>query len=311
MLRLEGLTRYYGKFLALDHLDMHIGEGELHGFVGPNGAGKTTTMRILATLLLPSEGKAFVNGVEVGENPKQVRKMIGYMPDFFGVYDKLKSWEYLDFYGRCYGFSQAERAKMTDSLLELVNLHDKKDTYVDVLSRGMKQRLCLARALIHDPSLLILDEPASGMDPRARAEMKGILKTLKEMKKTVLISSHILPELSEICDSLTIIDHGKLVFSGSVEELSMHMQGNAPIHLRLLEEEDSQNTEKATGILKEFPGVTNIYQEEASLLTVAFDGDDAAAARLLQRLTMELPVVGFQRMPMNLEKVFMEVTQDD
>ena len=158
---------------------------------------------------------------------------MGYMPDFFGVYDRLKSWEYLDFYARCYGFGPKERRRMTDSLLELVNLSDKRDSYVDVLSRGMKQRLCLARALIHDPRLLILDEPASGMDPRARAEMKGILRTLKDMGKTVLISSHILPELSEMCDSLTIIDHGRLVFSGSVEELGRHMSGNAPIRVRL------------------------------------------------------------------------------
>ena len=308
MLSIEGLTRYYGKFLALDHLDMHIGAGELHGFVGPNGAGKTTTMRILATLLLPTEGTATLNGVDIAKSPKKVRKMIGYMPDFFGVYDRLKASEYLDFYARCYGFSYAERAHMVDSLLELVNLQDKRDTYVDVLSRGMKQRLCLARALIHDPSLLILDEPASGMDPRARAEMKGILKALKDMGKTVLISSHILSELSEICDSLTIIDHGKLVFSGTVAALSGHMSGNAPVRLRLLHAEEE---EKAISVLKQFPGVTEISREESALLNFAFSGDDAAVAALLQRLAADLPVVDFHRAAMNLEKVFMEVTQDD
>ena len=349
MLILEGLTRYYGSFLALDHLDIRIGAGELHGFVGPNGAGKTTTMRILSTLLLPSEGRATLNGIDVAKNPKKVRQMMGYMPDFFGVYDRLKCWEYLDFYARCYGFSHTERLRMANSLLELVNLQDKRDTYVDVLSRGMKQRLCLARALIHDPDLLILDEPASGMDPRARAEMKGILKTLKDMGKTVLISSHILPELSEMCDSLTIIDHGKLVFSGSVAELSYHMNGNAPIQLRLLNEEgeakaeialeadfanvDAPNegvakvgvayvgttnaiaanavAEKAIALLKQFPGVIGITQEEPMCFSVAFEGDDAAAARLLRVAAKELPVVDFHRMPMNLEKVFMEVTDND
>lgn len=217
MLVLNELTRYYGSFLALDHLSLTIGEGELHGFVGPNGAGKTTTMRILATLMKPSSGTATLDGVDVAARPREIHRLMGYMPDFFGVYDRLKSWEYLDFYARCYGFGYRERMNMIDSLLELVNLADKRDSYVDLLSRGMKQRLCLARALIHNPKLLILDEPASGMDPRARAEMKGILKTLKELGKTVLISSHILPELSEMCDSLTIIDHGRLVFSGSVE----------------------------------------------------------------------------------------------
>ncbi len=311
MLKLEGLTRYYGSFLALDHLDMTIGDGELHGFVGPNGAGKTTTMRILSTLLLPSSGTATLNGVEVSKSPKEIRKMMGYMPDFFGVYDRLKAWEYLEFYARCYGFSYGERMRMIDSLLELVNLMDKRDTYVDVLSRGMKQRLCLARALIHDPSLLILDEPASGMDPRARAEMKGILKTLKEMGKTVFISSHILPELSEMCDSLTIIDHGKLVFSGSVEALENHMSGRAPIKVRIAENGEEAPMEKASGILKQFPGVTGISREEHATLSVHFDGDDKAAAQLLGQLTAQVPVADFHRVPMNLEKVFMEVTQDD
>lgn len=311
MLQLEGLTRYYGHFLALDHLSLTIGEGELHGFVGPNGAGKTTTMKILATLLKPSEGSATLNGIEVGKNPKQIRRMMGYMPDFFGVYDRLKAWEYLDFYARCYGFGYNERMHMIDSLLELVNLQDKREAYVDVLSRGMKQRLCLARALIHDPKLLILDEPASGMDPRARAEMKQILRSLKEMGKTVLISSHILPELSEMCDSLTIIDHGKLVFSGSVEELEGHISGRAPIRLRLLEREEGSVAEEAVQLLKQIPGVSSINQEEPALLSLLFEGTDQEVAQLLGRLTAQLPVLDFHRQPMNLEKVFMEVTQDD
>jgi len=311
VLKLEGLTRYYGSFLALDHLNITIGDGELHGFVGPNGAGKTTTMKILATLLRPSEGTATLNGVDVRKSPRQIRRMMGYMPDFFGVYDRLKSWEYLDFYARCYGIPPRERGRMTDSLLELVNLSDKRDTYVDVLSRGMKQRLCLARALIHDPSLLILDEPASGMDPRARADMKGILRTLKDMGKTVLVSSHILPELSEMCDSLTIIDHGRLVFSGSVEELGNHMSGRAPIRLRLLPQEGLV-MDDAARFLKQVPGVSGISQDEPYLLNIAFDGDDSQAAEMLKTL-MEcaLPVVDFYRPPVNLEKVFMEVTQND
>ena len=233
MLEIKELTRVYGKFTALNHLSIQIGDGELHGFVGPNGAGKSTTMRILATLLPPTSGTAVMDGVDVRKAPRRMRELIGYMPDFFGVYDRLKTWEYLDFYARCYGFSYQERMRMIDQLLELVRLSDKRDSYVDVLSRGMKQRLCLAHALIHDPRLLILDEPASGMDPRARAEMKDILRSLKDMGKTVLISSHILPELSEMCDSLTIIDHGNLVFSGTVDALSQKMNGNAPLDIRL------------------------------------------------------------------------------
>lgn len=311
MLVLDGLTRYYGSFLALDHLSLTIHDGELHGFVGPNGAGKTTTMRILATLLKPSEGTAALDGVDVAGHPREIRRLMGYMPDFFGVYDRLKAWEYLDFYARCYGFGQKERRRMTDSLLELVNLTDKRDSYVDVLSRGMKQRLCLARALIHDPRLLILDEPASGMDPRARAEMKGILRTLKDMGKTVLISSHILPELSEMCDSLTIIDHGRLVFSGSVEELGRHMSGNAPIRVRLAAGAEANEIEAAVTLIRQYPGVTGVGREEGNVLTVDFDGGEDATAGLLKQLAAGAPLVDFHRPPLNLEKVFMEVTQGE
>lgn len=311
MLEIKELTKNYGAFTALDHLTMSIGGGEIHGFVGPNGAGKTTTMRILATLLAPTSGTAVLEGVDVVKHPKEVRRLMGYMPDFFGVYDRLKAWEYLDFYGRCYGFGAKERERMIDSLLELTNLTEKKDAYVDSLSRGMKQRLCLARALIHDPKLLILDEPASGMDPRARAEMKGILKTLKELGKTVLISSHILPELSEMCDSLTIIDHGKLVFSGTVDELSHHMQGNAPIRLRLMGDADEDTQQKAVSLLKQFPGVTTVAREENGLFSVAFDGNEAATMELLRSAAAHLPVIDFHRASLNLEKVFMEVTRND
>lgn len=311
MLVLDGLTRYYGSFLALDHLSLTIHDGELHGFVGPNGAGKTTTMRILATLLKPTEGTATLDGVDVVGRPREIRRLMGYMPDFFGVYDRLKTWEYLDFYARCYGFGPRERAHMTDSLLELVNLTDKRDSYVDVLSRGMKQRLCLARALIHDPRLLILDEPASGMDPRARAEMKGILRTLKDMGKTVLISSHILPELSEMCDSLTIIDHGRLVFSGSVEELGRHMSGNAPIRVRLAGDAGAEAVESAVSLILQYPGVTGVGREEGNVLTVNFEGNEETTMGLLRQLAGETPLVDFHRPPLNLEKVFMEVTQGE
>ena len=308
MLEIKELTRVYGRFTALNHLNIQIGDGELHGFVGPNGAGKSTTMRILATLLPPTSGTAVMDGVDVRKAPRRMRELIGYMPDFFGVYDRLKTWEYLDFYARCYGLSYQERMRMIDQLLELVRLSDKRDSYVDVLSRGMKQRLCLAHALIHDPRLLILDEPASGMDPRARAEMKDILRSLKDMGKTVLISSHILPELSEMCDSLTIIDHGNLVFSGTVDALSRKMNGSAPLDIRLLRDQ----VDAAATILKEFPGVTGIELADAQLLRVDFDGDEQAAAQLLKKLLLgDIAVADFHRAQMNLEKVFMEVTQDD
>lgn len=310
MIELKGLTRDYGAFRALDHLDMTIRDGELHGFVGPNGAGKSTTMRILATLLPMSGGEAIVDGVDLKKRPRAVRKIVGYMPDFFGVYDRLKAWEYLDFYARCRGMRERDRALMIDQLLDLVNLSDRRNTYVDVLSRGMKQRLCLAHALIHDPKFLILDEPASGMDPRARAEMKEILLRLRAMGKSVLISSHILPELSEMCDALTIIDKGKLVFSGSVEALSRKMQGDAPLEVRLAKGADERFLDDAVSILSEFPGVTAIEALEGGVLSVEIPQDDGKVSNLIRRLVeREIPVADVHRRKMNLEHVFLEVTQ--
>ena len=311
MLSLENLTKKYGEFTALNGLSLEIADGQLHGFVGPNGVGKTTTMRILATLLKPTSGTASVDGVDVVKKSSEARKLIGYMPDFFGVYDSLKCWEYLDFYGRCYRLPAAERKKMTDRLLDLVQLGNKRDEYVESLSRGMKQRLCLARSLIHDPKLLILDEPASGMDPRARADMKTILRTLREMGKTVLISSHILPELSEMCDSLTILDHGQLVFSGTVEALSEKMNGNAPLDIRLQEGCGGETVERAVACLKEIPFIREILQEETFLLRARTEGGEAENAQVLRELVSRgIPVCDFHRAPMNLEKVFMEVTGD-
>ncbi len=311
MLVTENLTRRYGTFTALDNLSLQIDDGELHGFVGPNGAGKTTTMRILATLLPATSGKAYLDGVEVSREGKKIRRMVGYMPDFFGVYSGLKAWEYLDFYARCYSIGHRERVRMADRLLEIVRLSDKKNAYIDVLSRGMKQRLCLARSLIHDPKLLILDEPASGMDPRARAEMKDILRSLRNMGKTILISSHILPELSEMCDSLTIIDHGKLVFSGPVKDLARKMSGQAPLQIQLTQEATGEQLQDAINILKQYPGVTGIMQPEERFLRVDFEGGSRETSSLLYMLMQkETPVVDFHRVPVNLEKVFMEVTQE-
>ena len=310
MLKIDHLTKNYGSFPALKGLSLEIPDGALHGFVGPNGAGKTTTMRILATLMKPTSGTAFVDGTDVVKDGQKARKLVGYMPDFFGVYDSLKCWEYLDFYARCYRIGAEERKTMTRRLLELVQLEEKEDEYVDALSRGMKQRLCLARSLIHDPELLILDEPASGMDPRARAEMKGILRTLREMGKTVLISSHILPELAEMCDSLTILDHGELVFSGSVEALNDKMNGNAPLDIRLTEGCGEENVETAVRCLKEMPAVTEILREEPYLLRIRLTNDADVCPDVLRQLVMKgVPVSDFHRAPMNLEKVFMEVTQ--
>jgi len=306
MLRLENLTKRYGNFLALNGLSLEIERGTIFGFVGPNGAGKTTTMKIIATLLSPTSGKAYVDGIDVSLYPEKVRERIGYMPDFFGVYDNLKVTEYLDFYGDSYGIPYRERQKVIPEILELVDLLAKKDSYVDTLSRGMKQRLCLARCLIHNPDLLILDEPASGMDPRARAELKGILRTLKEMGKSIMISSHILPELSELCDTVGILEKGKLVVSGSMEQIMERIGGNMIVKIRLL-----YDLERAVKLLKEQPLVKGIVQE-GNELEVSYQGQDDDLWKLLRVLVnQEMPVVSFSKAEGNLEKIFMEVTTSE
>ena len=230
----RGLTKRYGPFQALEPLDLTIEPGVVFGFIGPNGAGKTTSMRILATLLEPTAGEAWVGGYSVTREPKAVRQILGYMPDNFGVYDNMKVWEYLDFFASAYGLPRERRLGLIDDLLALVDLSEKKDGYVDALSRGMKQRLCLARTLVHDPQLLILDEPASGLDPRARVELRALLRQLGALGKTVIVSSHILTEMADICDHVGIIERGRLLAAGPVEELLRQVQTSRVVLVRLI-----------------------------------------------------------------------------
>ncbi len=304
MVEITDLRKTYGRFVALKSMSMTIAKGTVFGFVGPNGAGKSTTMSILATLLAPTSGSAKVGGYEVTEHPKEVRRLIGYMPDFFGVYDQFKATEYLHFYGASYGIPRAEREKMIPQLLELVNLTDKADFYVDSLSRGMKQRLCLARCLVHDPELLILDEPASGLDPRARIEMREILKELKSMGKTILISSHILPELAEMVDEIGVIEHGELIAKGKVQDIQNRMRVNRVLHIRLLDGE-----KEAAAFLQGQPDVTMVLEDEQGV-HVHFSGQDEAQAELLQALIARgFRIVSFSEAQTNLEDVFLEITK--
>lgn len=304
MIEIRNLTKKFGKVTALDSLSLTVERGTVFGFVGQNGAGKTTTFSILATLLPPTSGDASINGYSVVSQPKEVRRQIGYMPDFFGVYDQLKAGEYLDFYGASYGIMAAEREKLIPQLLELVNLADKKDSYVDLLSRGMKQRLCLARALIHDPEVLILDEPASGLDPRARNEMKEIIKELKRMGKTILISSHILPELAEMSDEIGIIDQGKLVMKGPVTEIRQQMVGDKVIEVKVAGE--LANTVR---FFEDDPLVTTLVKNEAkNRFHFIYQGNDEQQARLLREAAkQELPILSFHERDRNLEDVFIEM----
>lgn len=305
MLKIKQLYKKYGSFVALDHIDLHIEEGSIFGFVGPNGAGKTTTMRILSTLLKPTSGEAWIDGISVTESPKKIRKILGYMPDFFGVYDNLTVSEYLDFYNRAAGLSYTEGKKSSAELLELVYLSDKRDAYVDTLSRGMKQRLCLARSLVGSPKLLILDEPASGMDPRARIEMKMILRALKDMHKTIMISSHILPELAELCDTIGIIEHGRFQFTGTLDEVGMKMHGGKVIRIQ------SQGMiPELMSFLREIPHVSNLSDDE-QIIRFSFPDDETAMQKLLYSLIeRNFPIFGFTAEEEDLENVFMEVTKD-
>ncbi len=304
MLQIKGLEKAYGNFKALNGLDLEIKKGEIFGFIGPNGAGKSTTMKIISGLLTADSGEAYVAGIDALKDHKKVKEKIGYMPDFFGTYTNLKAIEYLEFFASTYGILGNEAKKLGMDLLELVNLQDKYDAEVDGLSRGMKQRLCLARCLIHNPDFLILDEPASGMDPRARFEMKGILKNLRDMDKTVLVSSHILPELGEICTQIGVINRGKMLYSGTVDEVMEQFSGNAPLKISVLEDCD-----KAMMILKEQPSVTKVSAKE-NQIHCQYQGDSYEISRLLKVLVQnDIPVIGLDKEVANLEDVFMKITE--
>ena len=306
MLKIKELTKKYGRFTAVDELNLEVLDGEIFGFVGPNGAGKTTTMKIICGLMAANKGEVFVDGIDAIKDTVAAKEIIGYMPDFFGVYDDLKVKEYLDFYASIYNIKANERKKISDDLLELVDLTDKKESYVDSLSRGMKQRLCLARSLVHNPKLLVLDEPASGMDPRARVEMKEILRSLKSLGKTIIISSHILSELSELCTSIGIIDRGKMVISGKVSEIMQQVYSKRMIRVKV-----SDKLDEALRVIQEFPFVVSAVAGEG-FIEVGFDGKDEEMSMLLKSLIQkDVPVITFTQLDGNLEDVFMKVTNGD
>jgi ABC-2 type transport system ATP-binding protein len=310
IVRAEGLVKRYDGTLAVAGVDLSVDRGEIFGLVGPNGAGKTTTLRILATLLRPSAGEAEIAGMSVTRNPDQVRRVLGFMPDAFGVYDDMKVWEYLDFFARCYGLAPAHRRRMIGDLLELVDLGDKRDAYVQTLSRGMQQRLCLAHALVHDPEVLLLDEPASGLDPRARVELRELLRELRSLGKTILISSHILPELEELCTSVAIVDRGQVLAQGRVADIERRLRFGAVLRVRLLLE--GEELEAARARFAEDPDVATAALLDDGTVELGFRGDDAASARLLAAsVAAGLPIVSFARAASDLEELFLQVTSPD
>jgi ABC-2 type transport system ATP-binding protein len=304
MIELIEFGKDYGDFTAVDRLTLKIEAGEMFGFIGPNGAGKSTTIRFLATLLRASRGEGIVNGHRVTQDPMGVRQSVGYMPDNFGVYDGMKVWEFLDFFAVAYRIQRAQRKKVIADVLELLDLGHKRDDFVNGLSRGMKQRLCLAKTLVHDPPVLILDEPASGLDPRARVEVKALLKELRRMGKTILISSHILTELADCCTSIGIIERGQLLMQGPIAEVYRRIRGNRMVVVRF-----AHNMDAGLSIIRSYPPLRDVHVED-STATIELDTNDAGVAELLRQLVSQnVGICSYGEKEPTLEDVFMLVTQ--
>ncbi len=304
------LTKVYPRLTALDNLTLKVEEGSVVGFIGPNGAGKTTTMRILTTLLRPTRGEAWVAGYSVTKNPNGVRRAIGYMPDFFGVYDDMLVWEYLDFFAACYEIPEAARRTMIGDLLALVDLSHKRDTFVNELSRGMKQRLCLARTLTHDPQVLILDEPASGLDPRARIEMRALLLELRQMGKTIFFSSHILSEVADICTHLAILEAGRLVAFGLVDAMRRQLRAHRVMQVRVLDR--AQELQEFLMRREDVNDIQATQETEPAGGLVRFEfvgGDHALSALLGALIAAGFPVASFGEETGDIEDVFMHATK--
>jgi len=305
MIRVENLVKDYGKLRAVNRLSFQIEKGEIFGFVGANGAGKSTTLKVAAGLLAPTAGTIYINGYDIVKEANQAKASIGYMPDFFGVYDDLTVMEYMNFYAGIHGIMPEERLKVIEPLIELMNLTEKKEAYVDDLSRGMKQRLCLARALVHNPEILLLDEPASGLDPRARIEFREVLLTLKKLGKTILISSHVLLELAEMCTTIGIIEQGKLVAQGSIDTIRQQLAQSSQLKIKA-----TSDLEQVVMVLKETPLVTSIVLDQEQV-TCTFGGTKQEKVTLLKTLIeKEVAVWHFEEEDGNLESIFMQLTQE-
>lgn len=310
------LCRQFGQIKAVQDMNLAIPQGSLFGLIGSNGAGKTTTLRMLAGLLEPTSGSIVINGQPMAQNTTDLRKQIGFMPDFFGVYDDLVVWEYLDFFARCYHIPSTRRAQVIRELLDLVDLTDKRHAFVHTLSRGMRQRLCLAHALVHDPQVLLLDEPASGLDPRARVEMRELLRELGAMGKTVVLSSHILSELAELCDSIGIIERGLLVTSGRLDEVRARFQEDRILDIKIISDYNH-----ADSILKNHPKVVQVlppshqnnqFLDQGKNIQVSFQGAEDDIASLLETLILNhVRVVSISETHTGLEEVFLRLTKGE
>jgi len=309
MIEVRGLVKKFKKVEAIKGISFTVGEGDAYGFIGPNGAGKTTTIRILSTLLEPTEGEIFIDGISVIDEPEGIRGLIGYMPDYFGVYDGMRVWEYLDFFAAAYRKPARDRKKLISDVMELTDLEGKRETQIETLSKGMKQRLCVAKTLLNDPKVLILDEPASGLDPRARIELKELLKELTRMNKTIFISSHILPELSDLCNVIGIIEAGKMVASGSMEVFTNHIKSASSMRsIKIQALADKTRVEK---VLSLYEGVLDVTRKNSGF-NVEFDGGTEEVALFLEHLVdQKLKIVEFSEEGADLEEVFMKLTRGE
>jgi ABC-2 type transport system ATP-binding protein len=304
MIETIDLTKKYGDFYALESLDLKLEKGDLFGFIGPNGAGKTTTIRILSTLLAPTWGEAYVCGYSIYTHPREIRRAIGYMPDIFGVYDDMRVIEYLEFFAAAYRIDGPARRSVAERSLELVDLAFKRDELVTSLSRGMTQRLGLARVLLHDPQVLLLDEPASGLDPRARIEMRGLLKRLQGLGKTILVSSHILPELADICNRVGIIEYGRLLACGNVQDLLSQVRGRPVIRFRL-----SGPPEQAARLLETSPEAAEVTVRDGEILVTLADGVDDPSPLAARLIAEGHRLLSMREQEVNLETAFLELTK--
>lgn len=310
MLEVRNLTKQFGKFRAVDDLSFTLLPGRIYAFVGPNGAGKTTTMRMIATLEEPTAGEVYVDGLSIYEHPYEIRRRIGYMPDHYGTYPDLTIRDYLEFYARAYGIDPSLRSNRIDRIMDFTGLNKIDGKRVDTLSKGMMQRLNMGRGLLNDPKVLILDEPAAGLDPRARVELRFLLKQLADQGKTIFVSSHILTELAEMCDEMLIIDRGRMVSFGTVEHIQSQMQETVEISLRLVgEKEELERLEKW---LLERAAVSQVTPRENMTLTFSFAGDKAQVPGLLRSIMYaNFPVLEFKPIMLSMEDVFMQITQSD
>lgn len=317
MIETINLTKRYGDLVALDSLNLTVEEGDCFGFIGPNGAGKTTTIKILATLLKPSSGQAIIDGLTVGYQNRQIRPVIGYVPDFMGAYEDMVVTEYLEFFAACYNIHGEARRKVVADVLDLTDLNYKATAEVNSLSRGMQQRLSIARVLLHDPKVLLLDEPASGLDPRARIEIRELLKELKRMGKTILISSHILHELSELCNVVGVIERGQLLFSGSIPEIMQRARMGLVVHVCVRD-----RTEEAAEMLKKLPGVTRVSvsddhsaslngSSEGRTINLSLDPASRTDVTDIPNLLINngFRIARFTEEAVNLETAFMRLTK--